>query len=176
MQALYITLGAIAVLIPGFFIVSLFLPSQMKIVRVKVIAAPPALVFEQIDVVRNWERWSPWFRDDPALVIRYNDTESGQGAACSWESSLPHTGKGAMKIIESRPFEYEAADMQFKEQHTARCQFRLEPVIGGTMVNWDLTAILGQHPLYKLRGLVMDKWLSRYFEAGLANLDTVVRL
>lgn len=175
MQAFFILLGALAVLIPGCFIVSLFLPATVKVVRVRVIPVSPATVFQQINIVRNWEKWSPWYQIDPNMIIRYNDTDSGPGAACSWESENRQIGKGAMMITAVRTDEFIATDMHFMEQRLAKSTFRLEAVAGGTSVTWTLTAELGHNPVRKFIGLLMDKWVGRDFEKGLASLEAVVR-
>lgn len=143
MQALYIILGAMAVLIPGLFVISLFLPATVKVVRVRVVPATVAAVFQQVNILRNWEGWSP----------------------CS-SSRL----KWKVVITESRLHEYIGLDMQFMKRHPAKAYFRFEPSPSGTMVTWALWAELGQHPGRKLMGVMMDKWIGKDFERGLENL------
>ncbi|SFW74316.1 SRPBCC family protein [Chitinophaga sancti] len=174
MQAFFILLGALAVIIPGCFIVSLFLPATVKVVRVRVIPATPAAVFQQLNIVHNWENWSPWHQIDSHMKLLYTDTESGVGAAYSWESENRQIGKGAMMITNSRQDEFIATDMHFMEQRLAKATFKLEPVAGGTTVTWTMTAELGHNPFKKFMGLLMDKWVGKDFEKGLANLEAVL--
>ncbi|OMP76708.1 hypothetical protein BW716_23635 [[Flexibacter] sp. ATCC 35208] len=147
----------------------------MKVVRVRVISATPAAVFQQINTVRNWENWSPWHQADPHMKLLYTDTESGIGAAYSWESQNRQIGKGAMMITSSRLDEFIATDMHFMEQGLAKATFKLEPVPGGTSVTWTMTAELGRNPFKKFMGLLMDKWVGKDFEKGLAKLESVLR-
>ncbi|WP_157306608.1 SRPBCC family protein [Chitinophaga tropicalis] len=175
MQALYILLGAMAVLIPGLFIVSMFLPATVKVRRTRVIPASPSRLFEQVNVLRNWERWSPWHQVDPTMQLKYNETSSGAGARYTWQSKHRQVGKGSMTITESRPDEFIATDMQFMEQGAAKASFRFEPVNNGTLVTWEVAMNMGQRPVRKLMGLMMDKWVGKDFERGLENLEKLVK-
>ena len=175
MQALLVLLGALLMIILGAFIVSLFLPATVKVVRIRVIPATPAVIFAQINNVHNWENWSPWHALDPHMKLHYTDNDTGEGAAYSWESENRQIGKGAMKITLSKPNEQIATEMNFMEQRLSKSTFKLEQVDTGTSVTWTLTAELGQHPVKKLMGLLMDKWVGKDFERGLANLEAVVK-
>lgn len=141
MQALYIILGAMAVIIPALFVISLFLPATVKVVGVKVVPATISAVFQQVNTLRNWEAW------------------------CTWRLR-----KRQVMITESRLHEYIGLDMRFLKRHHAKAYFRFEPAQSGTIVTWCISAELGQHPGRKLVGLMMDKWIRKDFERGLENL------
>ena len=153
MQALYIILGAMAVLIPGLFVISLFLPATVKVVRVRVVPATVATVFQQVNSLRNWDGWCPWHQ----LT----------GGRLKWKGK-----RREWKIIitESRLHEYIALDIQLMKRHFAKGYFRFEPSRSGTLVTWALWTELGQHPGRKLMGVMMDKWIGKDFERGLENL------
>jgi len=174
MQIFLLIIGALAVLILGIVTYSMFLSANVKVERTLLIAAPAAAVFDRVNILRNWELWSPWLRLDPAMKIVYGEKESGVGAGFSWESRHRHVGKGSMSIVESRPVEYIATNNNFMHQGVAKGYFRFEPVDGGTQVTWGMQANMGQNPIKKLLGLVMDKWVGSDFEKGLANLRQVL--
>lgn len=155
MQALYIILGTLAVLIPGLFVISLFLPATVKIVRTRVVPATVAAVFQQVNTLRNWEGWCPWHQ------LTY--IPSG----LKWKSKH-HAGQ--IVITESRLHEYIGLDMQFIKRRYAKGYFRFEPAKTGTLVTWSLRAELGQHPGRRLMGLMMDRWIGKDFDKGLDNL------
>lgn len=50
----------------------------------------------------------------------------------------------------------------------------LSPVDEGTRVAWDLDSDMGAGPLGRWMGLMMDRWVGGDYEAGLANLKTLV--
>jgi hypothetical protein len=170
MQALYIILGTLAVLIPGLFVISLFLPATVKVVRTRVVPATVTAVFQQVNILRNWEGWSPWQQLDPAMELSYSETESGVGAGFHWESKHRQVREGDLTVTECRLYEYIALDMRFMRRRIAKGYFRFEQAKNGTLVTWGLKAELGQHPGRRLMGLMMDKWIGKDFERGLDNL------
>ncbi|MCW3464096.1 SRPBCC family protein [Chitinophaga nivalis] len=174
MQAFFIILGALIVLVLGLFIFSLFLSPVVKVERSLVIPAPATTIFPLINVVHNWEQWSPWQALDPAVKITYGEKESGAGAGYSWESNHRNLGKGNLSITESRPDQYIATTTDFMQMGVAKGYFRLDTVAGGTLVTWGMTCDMGQHPLRKVMGLMMDKWVGDDFEKGLGNLKRIV--
>jgi hypothetical protein len=170
MQVLYIILGALAILILGLFVFSLYLPSRLKIERSLVIDARPEVVFREVDTLRNWERWSPWHQLDPAMKLVYGEKSSGAGASYSWESRKRNVGRGSLIITESRPYEYIGIHINFMEKGSSKGYFRFEPAGERTRVIWGMEMAVGQNPARKVMGLMMDKWIGRDFERGLQQL------
>lgn len=170
MQAFFIIVGALTVVVLGLFILSLFLSPGVKVERSLFIPLPAAVIFPCVGRLRNWERWSPWHRRDPGMKITYGEIESGAGAGYSWESRHPRVGRGHLTITEVRPDEYIGIDMDFMGGHTSKGYFRFDTMPGGTRVTWGMHTEMGQHPLRKLMGLMMDRWVGADFEAGLKEL------
>lgn len=172
-QALFILLGALAVLVLGFFIFSLYLPSRVKVERSLVTEAPASAIFPFVNALRKWPEWSPWHAYDPNMLMKYTEKDTGVGAGYYWSSRHRNVGKGSLFITESRPNEYLATEMQFMQQGAARAWFRFEPVADGTLITWVMQADMGQNPLRKLMGRMMDKWVGGDFEKGLRQLKRV---
>jgi hypothetical protein len=175
MQALFIILGALGVLIPGLFIVSMFLPATVKVVRVRAIPASLSVVFDQVNILRNWEKWSPWLQADPKMKLSYNDKKSGTGAGYQWISRNRKVGKGSVIITASRPYEHITIEMQFMENKVTKGYFRFEPSRVGTHVTWGIAMEVGRYPAGKIRGLMLDKLIGKDFEKGLENLEKLVK-
>ncbi len=175
MQAFFIILGAFIVLVLGLFIFSLFLSPAVKVERSLVITAAPGDIFPLLNIVRNWELWSPWKEQDPAVKITYGEKESGAGAGYSWESRNRNVGKGHMTITESKPDQQVATHIDFMGMGATKGYFRLDPVNGGTLVTWGMVCDMGQHPIRKVMGLMMDKWVGKDFEKGLANIKRLLK-
>lgn len=175
MQALFIILGALGVLIPGLFIASMFLPATVKVVRVRAIPASLSVVFDQVNELRNWEKWSPWHQLDPMMKLSYNDKVSGEGAGYQWISRNRKLGKGSVTITGSRPYEQITIEMQFMEKKVTKGYFRFAPSGRGTHVTWGIAMEVGKYPTSKIMGLMFDKWIGRDFERGLENLEKLVK-
>ena len=169
-QALYCIIGALIVIVLGLFIFSFYLPSLVKVERSQFIKAPADRIFDQVNALRNWPLWSPWHGYDPQMKLTYHVKDTGAGAGYSWESRHRKVGKGSLIITESRLNEYIATEMNFMQQGTARAMFRFDAVADGTKVTWGMEADMGQNPVRKLMGKMMDKWVGGDFEKGLHNL------
>lgn len=170
MQAFFIILGAFIVLVLGLFIFSLFLSPSVKVERSLLMPATAGAIFPLVNVVRNWELWSPWKEQDPMVKITYGEKESGVGAGYSWESHNRNVGRGHMSVTESREDQYIATNTDFGGMGMAKGYFRFDPMPEGTLVTWGMICDMGQHPLRKVMGLMMDKWVGKDFEKGLGNI------
>lgn len=170
MQVLYIILGALAAVVLGLFVFSLFLSSRIKVERSLTMAARPEVVFQEVDNLHNWGRWSPWHQLDPEMKIVYGEKERGAGASYSWESKKRNVGSGSLTITESRSYEYIAININFQERSTAKGYFRLEPAGEGTLVTWGMDMDMGHNPASKLMGMMLGKWVGRDYEKGLRRL------
>jgi effector-binding domain-containing protein len=102
MKSLLKILYFLVILVTIVLLVGLFLPKEGQIESSISIRATPEIVFEQINILKNWEKWSPWFTADTTMVPIYNEIPSGVGASYSWESL--HSGNGKLSITNSEPF------------------------------------------------------------------------
>lgn len=171
MQILLLLLGALIVVLLGLFIYSMYLPSAVKIERVRELAAAPAVVFAELDHLPDWPHWAPWVRKDPKISLRYGDIASGVGATFSWNSRKAVIGKGRLLITASRPPEYLAADMYTFQQGLSKLTFRLELAGSGTRVTWTMVVYVGKNPISKLMGRRLERWVGPDLEEGLHRLD-----
>lgn len=170
---MFIILGALAVLVLGLFIISLFLPSRVHVERSLLIRAPAARIFMLVNALRNWPQWSPWHSKDPQMKVEFSEKDTGKGAWYRWRSRRRKVGKGSLVIIESRTNEYIANEMNLMQQRVSRGYFRFEPAVDGTRVTWCIDAEMGQNPVRRFMGKMTDKWVGSDFEKGLHNLKRV---
>ena len=93
----YVLCGLITLFVAGAF----FLPREVRVTRTAIIKATPAAVFAELESLKRWEAWGPWFQRDPFLEKVYSGPEYGEGAMLAWTSKKE--GEGRLKIISSRP-------------------------------------------------------------------------
>jgi len=86
-----IVIGSIIVLL---VVVSLFLPSKATIERSVVIKAPVGTIFNQVNSLKTWEKWSPWYKMDTTMKLEYSTPDTGVNAYYSWDSKEKHLGTG----------------------------------------------------------------------------------
>ena len=165
----------IAVVLTGFFLVFAavvqFQPNEFKISRKIEIKAPLFSVFSQVNILKNWEMWSPWAKLDPNVKNTYSGPEFGQGAVFNW-SGNDDVGEGQMTIVESRNNEKVVIKVEFIRPIKAinMTEFEFYHNGDGTEVTWTMT---GQRSFFeKAFNLLfnMDSILGVDFEKGLANM------
>jgi uncharacterized protein YndB with AHSA1/START domain len=149
-------------------------PNEYRVERSATLAAPPEVVFAQIDDFHNWAAWSPWEKLDPQMQKSFGGAASGAGAGYHWVGNN-QVGEGRMTITESVPNDRVAIKLEFLKpwQSTSNCTFTLAPGDAGTRVTW---AMEGKNNfMSKAMGVFvsMDKMIGGDFERGLATLGTV---
>lgn len=173
MKTLKIVGIVVLVLVVLFFGVAMFLPSEVQVERSLVIPASSEVVFNQVNDLKQWEKWSPWHQMDPEMTMTFANINAGEGASYSWESEK--VGSGSLIITESRPPQYIATEMDFIDQGTATSYYRFETIKEGTKVTWGFETDMGNGPVGKYMGLMMDSMIGSDFEKGLQNLKAHVQ-
>lgn len=167
-------LTTLAVLVLLFIIIVSRRPSEFRVTRSATIAAPPAVVFAQVNDLGKWDAWSPWAKLDPNAKHTFEGPPAGPGAKMSW-SGNNKVGAGNMTITESRPPEFLRFHLEFLKPFAATntTEFTFQSAGQQTTVTWNM---VGQaNFISQAVGLFMDcdKMVGGQFEQGLAQLKTV---
>lgn len=148
-------------------------PDTFEVSRSKVIAAPPAKIFAQVNDFRNWEAWSPWAKIDPQAKTSIEGAPSGPGAIMRW-SGNSEVGEGSQTITESVRDQNVKMRLDFQRpmKSTSHVEFVLTPESNGTRVTWTMSGT--NDFMAKAVGLFMDceQMVGAQFEKGLSNLAT----
>jgi hypothetical protein len=166
---------AIAVLLIALIVVIVTRPENFKYSRSATIEAPPQVLFEQINDLRNFQKWNPWAKVDPSSVITFAGPATGVDSAYTWKGNKD-VGEGTMTIVESKPGELVRARMDFKKPmaatHTA--EFTFKPDGNQTLVTWSMSGT--NNFMGKAFGLVVDcdKMVGTEFSKGLATLKALM--
>lgn len=150
-------------------------PSEFRVARSAIIAAPAPAVFAQVNDFHAWEAWSPWAKIDPAMTETYQGAPVGPGAVYAWAGNH-EVGEGRMRITESRPHERIRIALEFLKPFAASntAEFTFEPEGDHTVVTWSMS---GRNDFVgKAIGLVidMDQMIGGMFEQGLAQMNAVL--
>ena len=138
------------------------------------IERPAAEIFPYLNSLKKWPQWSHQFNVEkiPNLVIKYNGTDKGVGAAQTWTEER---GEGDLWITESTPNEsltYKNTFLNFPE---ATSTFTLEPVgENKTVVTWHSAGQLPSTPLYGLGALLISGQMEYAYEKSLNELKALV--
>lgn len=168
-------LAAVVVLLVGFAVTAHFQSDEFTVSRSIVIAAPPAVVFTQVNDLRKWEGWSPWAKLDPNAEETFSDPSSGEGASFGW-SGNKDVGEGMMTIVESRPNDRVELKLEFVKpfKDVSTSEFIFKPEADQTVVTWTMHG--KKNFIAKAVGLVMncEKMIGGQFEQGLSQMKAVV--
>ncbi len=147
-------------------------PGTYRVERSKIMAAPPQVVFEQVNDFHHWEAWSPWAKLDPAAKNSFEGPDSGKGAIFRWAGNKD-VGEGSMTILESRPNEFIRLQLDFIKpfKSTAMVEFRFEPHDAGSDVYWIMSGNKNFISKAVCMFSSMDKMVGGDFERGLANME-----
>jgi hypothetical protein len=163
-----ISLAAIVLLIA---IVGLFLPSTVSLERSIVVNASAEKTYEQVNVLKNWEQWSPFLKMDPKSKIAYNDIPAGPGATYTWASEV--TGEGTMTIKSASPYSSIKFQLEFKGEGLSQSEFRFEQAgANATKVSWSFSSDIGNNPFARVFWTFSTTMMKDAFDGGLKDLKT----
>ncbi|HEV7230280.1 MAG TPA: SRPBCC family protein [Bacteroidia bacterium] len=153
-------------------VASLFMPRNAYVERSRLIKAPSDIVFNQVNILKNWEKWSPWHRLDPHMQMTYSGPEAGAGAAYAWKSTQKNVGNGKLTVNSSNTDSI-LTTIEFEGKGNSDAGFRFKKEGNDTRVTWFMKFDMGMSPIAKIFGLMMDKMIGPDFEKGLNSLDSV---
>lgn len=165
-----IALAAVVLLLVGVVAAQ---PSEYQVARSRVVQAPPAVVYAEVEDFKRWVAWSPWEKMEPNVQHTYSEPPSGVGATTTWKGEK--TGSGAMKFTEATPPSHLGIQLDFLEPFPSSSvvAFDFAPEGAGTKVTWSMK---GKNDfLGKAFGLFvnMDEMIGKDFENGLADIARV---
>jgi len=85
--------------------IGFLLPAKVHVERSLVIDALPEDIFEQVNTLKNWEKWSPWIQSDSIIQIEYSGPESGVGSGLTWKGTDSYIDNASIAIIYSVPYD-----------------------------------------------------------------------
>lgn len=165
---LYIVVGIITALL----VIALFLPDKKVMSNSIVVNAYPRPIYGMVNSLKNWEKWSPFNEEDPAMVSEYSGPEFGVGAHQSWKSKK--SGNGNMTIIGSIFEKKVICELDLNYGSKDSTLFILERVPEGTKVTWETRVVKAGYPLGRLMWLIAGGMMDKTFNKGLENLKKVV--
>ena len=165
----------VAVVVVVFVVIVTFQPSDFRVARSAILAAPAPAVYAQVNDFRKWEAWNPWGKIDPAMKQTYEGAPAGTGAIYTWIGNN-EVGEGRMTIIETRPSDLIRIKLEFYKPlaatHVAEFTFKAEG--GQTVVTWSMTGAKNFMAKAIHLFMNMDKMIGGQFEKGLASMKSIV--
>ncbi len=168
------TVLVLIVLILILCIVIAMQPADFSITRSIKIAAPPQVVFAQVNDFHNWPAWSPWAKLDPDMKSSIDGPSSGAGSKYSWAGNSK-VGEGSMTITDSHPSDSLRINLEFLKPFKGSniTDFTFKPESDQTTVTWTMSGKKGFIQKGFCLFMNMEKMVGPDFEKGLAQLKTV---
>lgn len=128
-------------------------------------------VSEQINNLRNWKHWSPWYVLDTNTERIFSSHPEGEGATMEWISAI--VGKGKMTLVEARENRY-YFNLEFFKPFKGKAQtdFVLEEREGITEITWTLHGEIPFFMFFMKNDIVAMN--ENDYERGLLMLKEVV--
>src|SRR6266487_5975425 len=166
---------AIPISVVGFIIMVAVQPSNYRVTRSVVIAAPQEAVFPHMNELKKWEAWNPWGKADPNIRLTYGGPASGVGANYSWAGNK-EAGEGHATITESRPGESVKYKMEFFKpmSGSSEMEFTFKPQGNQTEVTMTVTGEKNFMAKAFCLFVSMDKMIGGKFERSLVDLKAIV--
>ena len=164
MKSIRTRLGALALVIG---IVPFCLPRRPRVARRILIHAERGHVFQLINDLRNWPRWTAW-NQRQEIEYHYDGPPAGAGATQHWRCA-GHSG--VMHMTQSHEGERIAYTLMMDDKWLLDGAISLEVIAPHqTRVLWIARWQGGALPWARYLDLFMMIWIGRDFSAGLANL------
>lgn len=165
---------ALVVIVIVFVVVVAMRPADFRITRTATIAAPPEVVFAQVNDLHKWDSWSPWAKLDPNMKQTHEGAAAGVGAIYSWDGNND-VGAGRMTITETRTNEAVLIKLEFFKPMAgvSDTEFTFKPEGNQTVVTWTMSGKNNFVSRAFCMFMNMDKMVGGDFEKGLASLKTI---
>jgi carbon monoxide dehydrogenase subunit G len=161
-------ISILAVFLLGFVAVGFLLSGEWQATRTEVVQAPPDRVFDLLDSVEGWSRWSPM----PFVEGEVSGPSEGAGARLAWDD--PQWGQGVWTLTDARaPSEVRYRVEVEGGSMVTRGRVELTPRDGATHVTWTEEGDFGWNPLLAFMALGMERMQGEEMEKSLAELARI---
>ncbi len=160
----------IGIIFLALILFSFLLPREVNVSRSITIDAPVDRVFEQVNDLRNWEKWSPWKRMDPMMEMTFSNPPVGQGAFYKWISKDKQVGSGTMTLAKVTNNEEIVTALAFEDGGDASATFNFGHKGKAVELTWKMTNQVGVMPWSKYFGLAMKGERKKQFDQGLKGI------
>ena len=168
-------LGTILLIIAGIFaaiiVAGIFIPSKYAFSKSIRINSERKLVFNMIDDLSTWEKWSAWSKENDAkIAITLGEKSSGTGASMTWKGTK--MGKGSMEVENAEPYKLIEVEAVFNKG-VFRMNFTISFEEMGerdTLVDWKVSGRTRRGGFAKILGRMLPKWMGKDIETSLKVL------
>lgn len=167
----------ILIIIIGFSIYVATLDGSFQVEETLTVDAPSEMLFDEVNDYTTWEKWGPWTKKYPNLLVTYPEKTAGEGAGYSWKSDQSNGSITTTHVIPGKSIDQEmTADTPFGKA-TSTGYWTFEKQENGTKITWG---VKGEHSFWeKAYQLTQDSTqaatMRPVMKSGLKNLAAHVK-
>ena len=115
-------------------------------------------------------KWNAWSVKDPNIEQTFAGTPKTVGHAYKW-SGNKNVGTGSMEILAIDEQQNCTIALNFGPRGGATCGFDFEELTAEeTKITWWFKSEVGKNPFSRVFGMMMERFITKDFSKGLANL------
>jgi hypothetical protein len=148
-------------------LISLLLPSTVKVSRAVIISAAPDKIYAQVADFRNWKNWHPSLQSN-GIVVTYSDPSYGKNAFCDISNGYQKTHLQITDVDSSSVkflSQLNGADNIYNEINITPVKQK-----NSVEVEWQAITKLSWYPWEKFYGIYMDRLTGPGYDAVLNDL------
>ena len=170
--------GLIFLTFAGAVAAGYFVSPVLEVERSLSVDAYPEEVFEYLEDLEAFNRWSPWFARDPDADYVFGSVDYGVGASVIWRTRGETVDDAAeinsQEIIAAQAPEFVQSALLLNGV-PASATYALSAADDGTLIYMKFERELGGFPyIERLKKGGMEKSLGAEFDAALSRLKTIV--
>ncbi|UAY51439.1 SRPBCC family protein [Ferruginibacter albus] len=149
-------------------LMSLLLPSQIKISRAVVINSSAYKIYPQVADLRNWKNWQPLFADSGSAITYSDSLNKNPFCDINSEGRQLH-----IQMLSNMPSAIQFL-LQSKNEKDIFNEISITPInTNQTQVEWKTLVKLSWFPWDKFRGIFIDRIIGPGYEESLNNLKKI---
>ncbi len=151
-------------------ILGLVSPKTVYVQCVTTLSTSKEMAFNATTDFHEFVKWNAWSAKDPTMQHTFSGIPKTVGHRYTWIGNK-NVGKGSMEILTIDEQQNCTIALNFGPRGGATCGFDFEVLSDDqTSVTWWFKSEVGKNPFSRVFGIMMERFITKDFSKGLANL------
>lgn len=151
-------------------ILGLVSPKTVYVQCVTTLSTSKEKAFNATTDFHEFVKWNAWSAKDPTMQHTFSGIPKTVGHRYSWTGNK-NVGIGSMEILSIDEQQNCTIALNFGPRGGATCGFDFEVLSDEqTSVTWWFKSEVGKNPFSRVFGMMMERFITKDFSKGLANL------
>jgi hypothetical protein len=151
-------------------IVGLVSAKTVYVQQTAILSTNSTTAFDSVADFQQFVKWNAWSAKDPNMQQTFAGTPKTVGHTYQW-SGNKNVGTGSMEILAIDEQQNCTIALNFGPRGGATCGFDFEELTAEeTKITWWYKSEVGKNPFSRVFGMMMERFITKDFSKGLANL------